>query len=204
MYQAHKTDRLIMLKTLHSIHSKIFQTLLKPLDGLPLLGLRLYLVPIFWMAGTQKLDHFEDTVAWFEYGLELPLPYLMAVLATWTEIFGAILLTLGLATRYISIPLFFTMIVAAVTVHLENGWYAIAQSSDSEVASRLERARDILAEYGNYDWLTEKGSFVILNNGIEFAVTYMAMLAVLIFYGGGRYISVDYWLAKFSAAKLNH
>ncbi len=190
-----------MLKTLQCIHTTIFDTYLKQLEGLPLLGLRLYLVPIFWMAGTQKLGHFDDTVAWFEHGLELPFPYLMAALATWTEIFGAVLLTLGLATRYIAIPLFFTMIVAAVTVHLENGWYAIAQSSNSEVASRLERARDILAEYGNYDWLTEKGSFVILNNGIEFAVTYMAMLAVLIFYGGGRYVSIDYWLAKLTANK---
>ncbi len=190
-----------MLKTLQCIHTTIFDTYLKQLEGLPLLGLRLYLVPIFWMAGTQKLGHFDDTVAWFEHGLELPFPYLMAALATWTEIFGAVLLTLGLATRYIAIPLFFTMIVAAVTVHLENGWYAIAQSSNSEVASRLERARDILAEYGNYDWLTEKGSLVILNNGIEFAVTYMAMLAVLIFYGGGRYVSIDYWLAKLTANK---
>ena len=40
------------------------------LDGLPALALRLYLVPIFWMAGSMKIDFttlmpYESTVAWF-------------------------------------------------------------------------------------------------------------------------------------------
>jgi len=185
-----------MLQTIKCFHNKFFNQLLPQLDGIPLLALRIYLVPIMWMAGTQKLAHFEDTVSWFEHGLELPLPYLMATLATWTEIIGAILLLIGLGTRYISIPLSITMIVAAVTVHVKNGWAAIASSSDPEVAERLERARDILAEYGHYDWLTEKGSFVILNNGIEFSITYLIMLVALIFFGGGKYVSVDFWINR--------
>jgi len=36
----------------------------------------------------------------------------------------------------------------------------------------------------------------VLNNGIEFAATYLVMLAALFFLGGGRYVSVDYWLAR--------
>jgi putative oxidoreductase len=171
----------------------------------PLL-LRLYLTPIFWMAGTQKLGHFSDTVEWFgnpDWGLGLPFPLLMASMAVATEIGGAILLTVGLATRWISIPLLFTMLVAAVTVHLENGWLAISAAGGPFATERtvgaidrLDRAKSILQEHANYEWLTENGSLVILNNGIEFAATYMLMLLALLFIGGGRYVSTDYWLAR--------
>ena len=61
---------------------------------------------------------------------------------------------------------------------------------------RLGAANEILREHGNYSWLTEKGKFVILNNGIEFGVTYLLMLFALFFTGGGRYTSVDYFLAR--------
>lgn len=121
---------------------------------------------------------------------------MLAFLATWTEILGAVLLLVGLATRYITIPLIITMLVAIFAVHLDSGWYAIAQSADPEVAERLNRAKDILREHGNYSWLTEKGGFVILNNGVEFAVTYLLMLLVLFFQGAGRYFSIDYWIKK--------
>jgi hypothetical protein len=59
---------------------------------------------------------------------------------------------------------------------------------------RLEKAKDLLKNVGNYDWLTENGSFVVLNNGIEFAATYFIMLLVLFFMGAGDYVSADYWL----------
>ncbi|MNE47615.1 hypothetical protein D3C80_1420270 [compost metagenome] len=126
---------------------------------------------------------------------------LLATLATSAEIMGAILLALGLLTRFISIPLIITMLVAIVTVHLPNGWQAIADPNapfaNAQVlasAEKLEKAREILESYGNYDWLTSSGSFVILNNGIEFAMTYLVMLLALIVLGGGRYISLDYWI----------
>lgn len=179
---------------------------LKPLDGLPALAIRLYLVPVFWMAGTSKFNHFEDTVAWFgnpDWGLGLPLPWLMAFLATAAELGGAILLAMGLATRLISIPLIITMVVAAVTVHWENGWQAIADATapfaNEQVMAapeKLEMARAILQEHGNYEWLTSSGNVVILNNGIEFAVTYALMLLALLVLGGGRYCSFDYWIAR--------
>ena len=93
------------------------------------------------------------------------------------------------------------MLVAIFTVHLPNGWQAIADPQAPfanmqvmESAEKLEKAREILMTYGNYDWLTSNGSFVILNNGIEFAATYFVMLLALIVLGGGRYVSVDYWL----------
>jgi uncharacterized membrane protein YphA (DoxX/SURF4 family) len=180
----------------YTIHNAVFLRL-KYIDGLAPLALRLYLVPVFWVAGTTKIAGMENTIAWFgnpDWGLGLPFPAVMAYLAAYTEAIGAILLALGLATRWISIPLMFTMIIAATAVHWDNGWAAIADSNVQEVAVRLERAREILQENGNYDWLTEKGGFVILNNGIEFAVTYLFMLFALLFTGGGRFVSMDYWL----------
>lgn len=175
-------------------------------DGIAPLLLRLYLAPVLMQAGYNKLAHFEDTAAWFgnpDWGLGLPMPEVMAALAAGTEFFGGILLIVGLAVRWISIPLMITMIVAAVTVHLENGWLAIADSSSwlandrvMEAAERLSRAKDILRENGNYNWLTGRGSVVVLNNGIEFAATYFIMLLSLFFTGAGRYFSVDYWVAK--------
>lgn len=44
--------------------------------------------------------------------------------------------------------------------------------------------------------LYEKGKPVILNNGIEFSAIYFVMLLSLFFTGGGRFVSLDYWLTK--------
>jgi uncharacterized membrane protein YphA (DoxX/SURF4 family) len=182
----------------YSLHNAIFPRL-KHLDGLAPLALRLYLVPVFWMAGTQKIANIDSTIEWFgnpDWGLGLPAPELLAYLAAYTEAIGALLLLLGLATRWISIPLMVTMLVAIFAVHWGNGWAAIADSGSQEVAVRLGAAKDILREHGNYSWLTEKGAFVVLNNGIEFGVTYLVMLFSLLFSGGGRYVSVDYYLSR--------
>ncbi|MFV0594699.1 DoxX family protein [Shewanella sp.] len=175
-------------------------------EGLAPLALRLYLAPVLMQAGYNKLAHFEDTVAWFanpDWGLGLPMPTLMAALAASTEFFGAFLLLVGLATRLISIPLMVTMLVAAFTVHWPNGWLAIADGSSwlanervLKAGDKLDKAKSLLQEYGNYDWLTSSGNLVVLNNGIEFAATYFIMLLALLSLGGGRYTSLDYFIAK--------
>jgi uncharacterized membrane protein YphA (DoxX/SURF4 family) len=182
----------------YMIHQAIFSRL-QYLDGLAPLAMRLYLVPVFWMAGSQKIAGMDSTIEWFgnsDWGLGLPFPSLLAHLAAYTEAVGAVLLLVGLATRWISIPLMVTMLVAIFTVHWGNGWAAIADSGAQDVAVRLGAAREILQEHENYSWLTEKGSFVILNNGIEFGVTYFLMLLGLLFTGGGRYVSLDYFISK--------
>jgi putative oxidoreductase len=182
----------------YSIHNAIFPRL-QQLSWLAPLAMRLYLAPVFWMAGTQKLADIDNTIEWFgnpEWGLGLPFPALLAHLAAYSEAIGALLLLIGFATRWISIPLMITMLVAAFAVHWDHGWAAIADSSAREVAVRLGTAKDILQEHGNYAWMTELGNFVILNNGIEFAVTYFIMLLSLLFTGGGRYVSVDYYLSR--------
>ncbi len=174
-------------------------------DFLGPLGLRLYLVPVFWVAGTNKLGGMENVIAWFgnpDWGLGLPFPALFAWLAVGAEVLGAVALLLGLAMRWFTIPLMVTMLVAAFMVHWKNGWQAIADAQSpfppediGTAMERLDRAKDILREHGNYDWLTGSGNFVISNNGIEWAVTYFVMLLALFFLGAGK-LSLDYLVAK--------
>ncbi|AFJ01303.1 hypothetical protein Q7C_122 [Methylophaga frappieri] len=185
----------------------------RAVDFLAPLLLRAYLVPVFWFAANNKWNPFDSssslqpTIDWFanaEWGLGLPFPALMAYLAWAAEYFGAILLLLGLAVRWISIPLMITMVVAAVSVHLKNGWQAIhdpmsAFASENALGAiaRLDKAKSILQEHGNYSWLTEHGRLAMLNNGIEFAATYFVMLLALFFIGAGRYLSLDDWLYRY-------
>jgi len=198
-----------MLKLLNFLQD-LLEAVTRSLDFLAPLTLRLYLAPVFWVAGVEKVSGFENIVAWFG-SLGLPQPTLMAALATATEVVGAVLLVLGLAVRWVSMPLMVTMVVAAVSVHWEHGWQAIAsgkaafasphlgplQLEDASGAvERLSRATDILREHGHYQWLTENGNFVILNNGIEWAATYFIMLLALLALGGGRFLSLDYWIAR--------
>ena len=169
------------------------------------LALRLYLVPVFWVAGTNKLSGMENVIAWFgnpDWGLGLPAPALMAWLATGTEVLGAIALLVGLATRWFAIPLMVTMLVAAFKVHAKNGWQAVADpqspfpNANVEGAmERLDKARSLLREHGNYDWLTETGNFVVSNSGMEWAITYFAMLLALFFTGAGK-LSLDHVVSR--------
>ena len=152
------------------------------------------------------MSHFEDTAAWFgnpDWGLGLPMPEVMTALAAGTELFGGFLLLIGLATRLVALPMMVTMLVAVFAVHLPNGWLAIADPSswlaNEQVlasAEKLSAAKSILQEHGNYEWLTSSGNFVILNNGVEFAMTYLIMLLALFVIGGGRYTSVDYFIGR--------
>ncbi|MCC5797453.1 MAG: DoxX family protein [Methylophaga sp.] len=199
-----------MNRIVNFFHSLLEQT--RQIDFLAPLLLRAYLVPVFWVAANNKWNPFDanssldNTIAWFanpDWGLGLPFPELMAYLAWGAEYFGAIALLLGLAVRWMAIPLMITMIVAAVTVHLKHGWQAIhdpmsafATANTPDAIQRLDRAKEILREHGNYSWLTEHGNFVVLNNGIEFAATYFVMLLALFFLGAGRYVSIDFWFAR--------
>ena len=169
------------------------------LGDLPLFLMRLLLAYAFYGPAMEKWGNMEATITWFgnpDWGLGLPFPELNAYMAASTEIVGVVLLILGLGTRFISIPLIFVMLMAYFTVHIDHGWLAIASSSaDPGVAERLSMAREILKEHGNYGWLTDKGSFVILQNGAEFVVTYIVMLFSLISFGSGR-ISLDYLVSR--------
>jgi len=179
----------------------------RQLDFLSPLMLRIYLAPIFIIAGYGKLADLESTAYFFGEYLGMPAPMLMAVLAGATEFIGGIALVIGLAIRWFAGPLMFTMVIAAATAHWDNGWHALPESTLTvpwewrmdkieQANIRKQKAREILKENSNYDWITEYGSVTILKNGIEFAATYFIMLLVLFFIGGGRYVSLDYWIGK--------
>lgn len=174
-------------------------------DFLGPLALRLYLVPVFWVAGTNKLDGMENVINWFgnpDWGLGLPFPTLLAWLAVGSEVLGAIALLLGVATRLFAIPLMVTMLVAAFSVHVKNGWQAVADPMSpfanenvQGAIERLDKAKELLREHGNYDWLTETGNFVVSNSGMEWAITYFVMLLALFFSGAGK-ASIDYLITR--------
>lgn len=199
-------------------HRLIFEHT-RALDGIPILLLRLYLAPVFIIAGWTKLEHLESTVQWFDKGLGLPEPELMATLAISAELGGGLALLIGFAVRWVSIPLIATMLVAIFSVHLPYGWFAIAPGSPANSPARavaalgvpmaeaslreaaktqkiLSEARALIDKSPNAKNLKSKGPLVILQNGIEFAFTYLIMLMVLFFSGGGRYVSLDYLIAK--------
>ena len=198
-----------------SLHKLLEKSLV--LEGIAPLLLRLYLAPVMIQAGWNKYQGLEAIVDWFgndDYGLGLPFPLVLAFLAIAAELLGGMFLLVGLATRWVSIPLMVTMLVAIFAVHWPNGWAAIADAgswmSDGTIMlneavmnapDKLAAAKGILQEHGNYEWLTSSGKFVVLNNGIEFAMTYFIMLLSLFFTGGGKYTSVDFFIAKKYLAK---
>jgi len=228
-----------MLKKLIKYYSTLLDKL--PLfNGIPALMLRVYLAPVFIIAGYNKLGLPDpditgltsllanpNIVQWFgntEWGLGLPFPALLANLAAWSEFLGGWFLLFGLLTRFVSIPLMVTMVIAMTTVHADNGWFAItptnpdtspakvvswlgfkqgdiSMKNSTDTALRLGKMRDLLEENGNTEWLYGNGPIVVLNNGIEFAMTYFIMLLALVFFGGGKFTSVDYYMRRILCAK---
>jgi uncharacterized membrane protein YphA (DoxX/SURF4 family) len=198
------------LQPLAIVHQRLAE-LLRPLDGVGPLLLRLYLAPVLIQAGWTKFAAFDQTAAWMgnpDWGLGLPFPYLLTALAAGTELLGGLALVIGLATRWVAVPLIATMLVAILAVHWENGWLAISDASSwlandrvLEAAERKASAIRTLQTHGDYPWLTERGAVTILNNGIEFAATYLAMLVALLCSGGGRYVSADYWIGSVMATR---
>ncbi len=86
-----------------------------------LLFARLIIAYGFYEPAMNKWSGIENVAEWFG-SMGIPLPLLNAYLAATTEILGVVLLTLGLFTRAISLPLIVVMIVAIVTVHLPHGF----------------------------------------------------------------------------------
>ena len=207
-----------------------FLRVLPHFDGSAALLIRLILAPVMIAAGCEKM-HGEN---WFHSALDtFPFPFNVLPaevswnLAMWTEFVGGICLLLGLGTRIFAIALAVTMFVAAWSVHLPNGWAAVAPSQPPavcvpesaeyaagnawehyvhcynvnertlEAAKRLQKAKEILRREADFSYVNGMGPLVKLNNGIEFATMYFAMLLALLFIGGGRYVSADWWLARF-------
>ena len=97
-------------------------------EGLDTLPLRLGAGVIFFAHGAQKMFGWfggyglEGTGGWME-SIGLAPGILMAALAGGAEFFGGLLLIAGLAIRPAALALAVTMLVAIVSVHLQNGLF---------------------------------------------------------------------------------
>lgn len=110
------------------MNNSLVNRILSSEAGFGALALRIPLGIIFMAHGAQKL------FGWFGgYGLEgtggwmasigLEPGYLMALAAGSAEFFGGLFILLGLLTRPSALVLAVTMVVAIVTVHLQNGLF---------------------------------------------------------------------------------
>lgn len=108
-----------MLKTI----SPITKNILSNGQSVSLLLARLTVAYGFYEPAMQKWSDISSVASWFGT-LGIPFPTLNAYLAACTELLGVVLLTLGLFTRLISLPLMVVMVVAITTVHLTHGFSA--------------------------------------------------------------------------------
>jgi putative oxidoreductase len=106
-----------------SLINNIFEDVSDKFKDIALLFARVLVAYGFLEPALNKWDDISAVAGWFE-SMGIPFPLLNTYMAASTEILGVILLTLGLLTRYISIPLIVIMIVAIFTVHLPNGFSA--------------------------------------------------------------------------------
>lgn len=108
-----------MIKEINNISEKV----LGNLQSVFLLLARLTIAYGFYEPAVNKWNNIENTAAWFE-GMGIPFPLLNVYLTASLESLAVVLLTFGLLTRIISIPLIGIMLVAIITVHFGNGFSA--------------------------------------------------------------------------------
>jgi putative oxidoreductase len=108
-----------MLKNIYPLTKNI----LSNGQSLSLLLARLAVAYGFYDPAMQKWADIGAIATWFG-SMGIPFPTLNAYMAASTELLGVILLTLGLFTRLISLPLMVVMVVAITTVHLAHGFSA--------------------------------------------------------------------------------
>jgi uncharacterized membrane protein YphA (DoxX/SURF4 family) len=168
---------------------------LRGLDFLPPLLLRLFLAPLLYVSGSQKLGMFTgeyskwNPLSWFNTdnpvhqatstGLA-KMPFIGESIAGflttsigWLEIIGALLLLIGFAVRWISLPLL--ALVALTAIVSLNG-------------------QDIVATFK--EMLMTHGYTDMSSSAFSKAVIYFLMLLTLFFMGAGRFFSVDWFLHR--------
>ena len=166
---------------------------LRGLDFLPPLLLRLFLAPLLWVSGQQKLGLFTsaDTV-WYNpmtwvngatyqaaaekmSGLPLigSLSDMLPALVGGLEIVGAFLLLIGFAVRWISLPLLLLV-----------GLTAFVALNGQDIVTAL---KELLMTHGYSD---------MSSSAFSKALMYFLMLLTLFFMGAGRFFSVDWFLHR--------
>ena len=110
------------------LNKKMIQTITKSEQLFAILPLRLVAGLIFTAHGAQKLFAWfggyglDDTGQWME-SIGLTPGYALAVMAGSAEFFGGIFLIIGLLIRPTSAVLAITMLIAIVSVHINNGLF---------------------------------------------------------------------------------
>jgi uncharacterized membrane protein YphA (DoxX/SURF4 family) len=183
-------------------------------DFLPPLAIRLFLAPIFWVAGLRLLLEYEQSVVWFgnpELGLGLPYPELLVLIAGVTQVIGGLSLLTGFVVRWMVPPLMALMLVAALSAHWDRGWQDIIDppppvaaealgplpsERPGDTQGRLEDARSFVDQAG---YPETARNLVIRQGGLERPVIYLSMLLALGVIGAGRW-SIDAWLAAGSGS----
>lgn len=88
------------------------------LQSIFLLLIRLAWGYLFLTSGLGKLQHINSIGDYF-FSLGIPFPLFNAHLVAWVETIGGACLILGFATRLVSVPLIFTMVIAMLTAHAD-------------------------------------------------------------------------------------
>ena len=147
---------------------------------LPQFFLRAILFWEFWEAGKMKYDGGADGNCFASIQESFPFPFnvmdpgLSWHMAMWGEMIFAVLLLLGLFTRFAAISLIMITVVATSAVHWPESWNSFSQLWEGYAISN-EGA-------GNY----------------KLPLLYVLMLLPLVFNGGGKF-SLDKLLAKISS-----
>lgn len=139
------------------------------------LALRLILAWEFWEAGLAKLhgENWFADIPWADWQKGFPFPFdriptdLNWLLATGSELVFAVMLVLGLFTRFAAISLVVVTSVAAAAVHWPAEWSSLAELWSGYVITPDGA--------GNY----------------KIPLLFIVMLLPLVFYGGGR-LSLDH------------
>ena len=145
------------------------------------LALRLILAWEFWEAGITKLrgENWFADIPWANWQKGFPFPFdsistdLNWLLATWSELTFAVMLLLGLFTRFAAVSLVVITMVATAAVHWPAEWGSLAE---------LWRGYVITPDGdGNY----------------KLPLLFLIMLLPLVFHGAGK-LSIDQLLLRLS------
>ncbi len=141
--------------------------------------LRLIMFWEFWESGVTKLNGknwFAD-IPWAGWQKGFPVPFdqipanVNWFLATWSELVFAVMILVGLFSRFAAISLIVVTVVATAAVHWPAEWGS-------------------LAELWSGYLITSKGA-----GNYKLPLLFVVMLLPLVFYGGGK-LSIDHLLVK--------
>ena len=173
---------------------------LRKLDFLPPLLLRLFLAPVLWVSGATKLGLFSNQgadflnpITWVDMSayqatveslkaapIPVPLPELMAWVIPGLEVIGAVLLIIGFAVRWISIPLLLLVTGTLMMAFVGKDVPELIQSF-----------------FSNHGYAEPE------TNIVTQIFTYLIMFLTLFFMGAGRYFSIDWILHRKLQGRIN-